>query len=443
MPDESLPSLSADAVESSAASIATSVDRAPLIAFIFSLVVFQGLTINLMPVIMGAVSRAFDIQLLRQQGLLQTTFSAGGILGLLISGYVTQSIRPIRSGLFAVSAMAAGLLLLGCAATYRQVLWAALLIGIGNFWMLAPYSAVITEHFVETRRRMFMLAAAVFAFSATIGNYSIGYLIEQIAPWQIVFLVLGGAILCWFAALLLANRRKFHVLAFRSPREEVRPRSSPDREASPWQAALSYVYSGLFNRWALWVLGFLAVLDNLAGVGMVTWTPRYFQLWYHVGDDKVGTMLAASAAGVFTGRVFLALFVSGRFSDFAVLGVCYAGAVAMYSALLLVSSYSLCVVLFFLTAALMSAQAPTMYSIASARFGPRAATAIPLIDAIGTLGSFMGPTLLGALADAANLHAALWTIPAIGAVFVIVVAVWEVLDRVGASSEAPTSRIEP
>ncbi len=277
---------------------------------------------------------------------------------------------------------------------------------------------------------MFMLAATVFAFSAIIGNYAVGYLIEQIAPWQLVVALLGGAIFCAFGALLLTNRRKLQVIAFRPARGDVRPATSLQGEASPWQAAVSFVYSGLLNRWALWVLGFLVVLDNLASGNMVFWTPRYFQLAYHVGAGKVGMMLAVSAAGVFSGRVLFVAFVSGRFSDFAVLGVCYAGAVAMYCALLLAPNFTVGVVLFFLASALMSAQAPTMYSIASARFGPRAATAIPLIDAIGMLGSFMGPALLGELADRVNVHAALWTIPAAGAVFVMVVAAWEVHDRV-------------
>jgi MFS family permease len=373
--------------------------------------------------------------------------SAGGILSLLISGYVTQSIRPIRSGLFAVSTMAAGLILLGFAATYQQVLCGALLVGIGNLWILAPYSAVITEHFAETRARMFMLAASVFAFSAIIGNYAVGYLIEQIAPWRLVVVVLGGAIFCSFGALLLTNLRKFKAILVR-PALADRTGTSLDAGASPWQSIVSYIHSGLLNRWTLWLLGFLVVLDNLSSGNMVFWTPRYFQLAYHVGEGKVGMMLAVSAAGVFSGRVLFVAFVSGRFSEFAILGVCYAGAVAMYSALLLAPNFTVGVVLFFLASALMSAQAPTMYSIASERFGPRAATAIPLIDAIGMIGSFRGPTLLGKLADATSLHAALWSIPAAGALFVMVVAAWEVHDRLtgrrtmssARSGAAPTHR---
>src|SRR4051812_48035238 len=123
-------------------------DRRPLLAFIFALVTFQGMTINLVPVAMGVVARSFPVSN-ASLGLLQSSFMAGGIFSLLISGYVTDFIRQARSATFAVATLVAGLLLLGSAISFFQVLVAAGLIGVGNFWILSAYSSVIADFFQE------------------------------------------------------------------------------------------------------------------------------------------------------------------------------------------------------------------------------------------------------------------------------------------------------
>jgi predicted MFS family arabinose efflux permease len=184
----------------------------------------------------------------------------------------------------------------------------------------------------------------------------------------------------------------------------------------------------------LWLLGFMVALENLGASCGVTWTAQLLREEYGINDAQAGAVLSAMALGVFLGRLLLGTFVSSKFSDWSVLGACYAGAVITYSTLLLVSNYFLCLALFFVWGALVAAQAPTMYAIASAKFGSRAATAISLMDAIGSLGSFMGPTLLGKLADRSNLHFALWLVPAIGTIFVMIVCCWKLFDRFCTSS---------
>jgi MFS family permease len=412
--------------------------RGTLAAFVFSLAICQGLTINLMPVVLDVVAKAFGVESLGRQGLLQTTFQAGGICSLFISGYVTEYIRPVRAGLLAATLMSVGLITLGVGVTYSQVLLAALLLGIGNYAMLAPYSAVITESFADCRQRMFMWVLAVFALSATIGNLTIGFLIARIATWQTIPIVIGIGVMSWFLGLLAVGGHRLRTLNRNqnSPLERIYPEGGT---SSLLRIVGSYLYSGLLNRGTLWVLSLLVVLDNFAAGNMVAWTARYFQLEYQVGNDKVGAMLSASAAGVCVGRVLLGTFVTGRYSDLAVLGACYAGAVATYGLLLTVSNYYLAVALFFLCGALISAQAPTMYSIASAKFGPRAATAIPLVDGIGYLGSFLGPVAIGALADNSSLRSVLWLIPATGVVFVTIVASWELIDRTNKCSTVRSS----
>lgn len=152
-------------------------------------------------------------------------------------------------------------------------------------------------------------------------------------------------------------------------------------------------------------------------------------------------MLAASALGVFLGRMVIGTFISGRFSDLCILAACYSGAMAVYGLLLLTPGFAWGVGLFFLCGALLSAQAPTMYSIASSLFGSRATIAIPLIDAVGMLGGAIGPILVGGLADrSGGLHAALWLVPVAGVLLVVIVVAWEVNMR---TSKNTTARPAP
>jgi MFS family permease len=137
--------------------------------------------------------------------------------------------------------------------------------------------------------------------------------------------------------------------------------------------------------------------------------------------------------------MLMGTFVSGRFSDRAVMGSCFAGGMLMYVLILLVPSYPLGIAMMFLNGAFIAAQAPTMYALASAKFGSRAATVIPLVSAIGNLGGLMGPTLIGGLANSFGLRPVLWLIPVLGAVFVIIVFAWEIVDRRRAWTEPCSS----
>ena len=72
-----------------------------------------------------------------------------------------------------------------------------------------------------------------------------------------------------------------------------------------------------------------------------------------------------------------------------------------------------------------------MYALASAKFGSRAATVIPLVSAIGNMGGLIGPTMIGGLANDYGLRTILWLIPVLGAVFVAIVFAWEIADTSG------------
>ena len=186
--------------------------RGALAALIFSLVAVQGLTINLMPVLFGTIARTFEVNL-RQQGQLQSVFLAGGMIALLVSGYMTESIGAKRSGMAAVGLIGIGSLLFGLATSYYEVLAGAFVIGAGNYWILAAYRAIITAHFAHDRQRMFMWATAAFAGCATMSTALFGYLVEVVPRWNLVFFAFAGLLWTWFAVFFLVFREKLDTIA--------------------------------------------------------------------------------------------------------------------------------------------------------------------------------------------------------------------------------------
>lgn len=403
-------------------------DRGTLAAFIFSLVTVQGLTVNLMPVLFGTVARTFDVTL-RQQGQLQSVFLAGGMIALLISGYVTEAVGAKRSGIVAVAFVGIGGLLLGLATGYFEVLAGAFVMGVGNYWILAAYSAVITAQFGDVRQRMFMWATAAFAGSATMSTTVFGYLVEATPQWNVVFFAFVGVVWTWFAVFLVVYRDRLRVLSQPAQVERTSDASSDDGSVAWLQRMATFLTGGIFSRGTFWLLGLLWILESLTAGSIVAWTGRFFQLEYQITDYQVGLIVSASAAGVFVGRLLMGTFISGRFSERNVMGTCFAGGMLLYALILLIPSYSAGMTLMFLNGALIAAQAPTMYALAAAKFGRRASTVIPLVSAIGNMGGLLGPLLVGELADYYGLYAVLWLVPAIGAVFVVIVLAWEVVDR--------------
>ena len=84
----------------------------------------------------------------------------------------------------------------------------------------------------------------------------------------------------------------------------------------------------------------------------------------------------------------------------------------------------------FLSGAFLSAHAPTLGSLAVAKFGDRAPVVIPLYEGFGTVGGLVGPPLLGLLAmHAGQLGTVMWLIPAAGLGLSTVAIGWEICDR--------------
>ena len=123
-------------------------------------------------------------------------------------------------------------------------------------------------------------------------------------------------------------------------------------------------------------------------------------------------------------------FVTGKLSDRILLSSCYATGMLVYSLLLLGPSYPVALGLMALQGVFLSAQAPSTYSLTTMKFSTRAAVAVPLVDAIGTLGGITGPALLGWSAEwRGGLEQVIWSIPCLGFALAAISISWEFFDR--------------
>jgi fucose permease len=261
---------------------------------------------------------------------------------------------------------------------------------------------------------MFMWIMAVLAGSASVGPVLLGYLLTRVPRWQWIFLIAGAGL--WVAGSI------WHRLVAKGLEPvTIRESGAAGERLSARDLLLSP---------ALWLMGFLVTLDMLASGGILSWTPRLLQIRHGADETVAGLVLTAMTIGMLAGRIVLGVLVSGRLSDRVLLGGSYALAMAAYGALLLVPNQTTAFVLMVVVGAATSAQAPSIYSLATYKFATRAAVACPLVDAIGNLGGFAGPAGLGVLADRfGGLERVIWIAPALGFLLAAVSLGWELIDR--------------
>lgn len=408
--------------------------RSRLKVFLFGLAVLHGLVVNLMPVMFSSMEAAFQADKARQ-ALLKSYFFGGSAVALVAAGYVTQYFGVRRTCLLLAFLAGSGASAFGLAPTYSLVLVATAILAIGIAPLAAIYAAIIATHFHESRQRMYMLTYALLAVSATIATTALGALLDRLGRYKEVFLGLGILIWVSMAALLAIG---WQVLG-RAP--ETVAAAGPSRQASPpagevasprlFLRVWTFLASGVFTRGALYLMCVLMICDYLFASNMLAWTPTFFEQRYGSSKLLAGSALSASSAGVAVGRVLMAMFPPGKVSDRLLLAGCYAGGVICFGLMILLQlPYPASLFLMFLSGAFIAAQAPTMGSLAVAKFGDRAPIAVPIYEAVGTLAGIFGPPVVGYFADrTGQLEAILLLVPAAGLALAAVAIAWELFDR--------------
>ena len=406
-----------------------------LLVYIFGLVFIQGLLVNHIAVLMPVLEEAFELDE-NQLGRTASLAFASTFLPLFLSGYVTEWIRPKWSGALAVVVMGVGCIVMGTATSLPIVLLGLVILQFGIPWILAVHSAVISEHFAESRQRLFFCVMGMLALGAIFGPPAIGEAIERVtaresfAAWGKVYLWLGIFLLSLLAVLLLVCGRRIAPLATRASREGADERKETTNEASNTiQRMWDFVGSGIFNRPAFYLLGLMVVFDNLATVNILTWLGVMAKDRFGVGPREIGFLTSLMAVGVLSGRILMAIFVSGRISDRKLLGLSYGLAMFVVMGMIVAPSMMVLYVLYFLMAFFMSAQSAATSAIGAEKLKDRAAVGIPLVDGVGSLGSLAAPLIMGSFAVQFGLMRAMWMIPAFGLMLSVISLGWEWLDK--------------
>ena len=403
--------------------------RRRLVAFLFGLAVLHGMVINLMPVMFTTMESTFGIDKVRQ-ALLKSYFFGGSAVALVMAGYLTQYLGARRMTILLGIVAGVGALLFGLAPTYELVLVAAGVLAIGIAPLAAVYAAIIAGEFPDVSQRMYMWTYGFMAASATVATFVLGALLDNLPRYNIIFIVLALVIWCW-TALLLAIGWGVLDRAVRISRAPHDTGAETTALRAKLAAGWRFLTSGIFARGALYLMCVLMVLDYLCASNMMAWTPRFFEELYGAKKILGGLALSASSAGVCTGRIIMGAFPPGKISDRVLLAGCYTGGVLCFGLIVLLRPpYAGSMALMFLAGAFISAQAPTMGSLAVAKFGRRAPVVIPLYEAVGTTAGIVGPPLVGHLADrTGELGTVLWVVPAAGVTLGAIAIGWELYDR--------------
>jgi len=403
--------------------------RVWVLVYIFGLVFFQGLLVNHLTVLFPVIKKAFDLDN-EAIGQIASLAFAGGMPALFLSGYVTEWIRPRLSGTVAVGAMVAGCIVIGTANSLGGVVAGIMITQFGVYWVLAVHSSVIANMFAESRQRLFFLIMAMLAVGAIFGPPLIGVTLDQIpaSEWGSVYVWMGIGLLGLFALLQLVCGRRIAPLSFRSGVAERRnrPRISQDDQTIVTRI-VRVIGSGVFNRPALYILGLIVILDNLATMNIISWVGIIANERFGAGSSDVGFLSSAMAAGVLVGRIFMATFVSGKISDRKLLGYSYGLAMLLFMFMLIAPSMFMLYAMYFMMSFFIAAQSATTYAIGADKLKDRAAVGIPIVDGIGSLGSLCAPLIIGYLSrpELLGLDRALWLIPFFGFLLMIVSIGWE------------------
>ena len=179
--------------------------------------------------------------------------------------------------------------LCGTAASFGQLFFYRLGVGVGEAGGVAPAYALISDYFPPQRRAR---ALAIFSLGIPLGLAAgtlIGAYLAAWVNWRAAFIVMG------IAGLLLAP---FMLIFVRDV-----PRAGP---AGGAQQPLSRTFPIIARKPTFWLMAAAASCSSLAGYGLALWTPSVLERSFGFGLIERGQFLASifligGTAGVFAG----------------------------------------------------------------------------------------------------------------------------------------------
>ena len=189
----------------------------------------------------------------------------------------------------AVAVWSAFTALCGTAASFGQLFFYRLGVGIGEAGGVAPAYALIADYFPPKRRAQAMATFSLGIPLGLAGGTLIGAYLASWVSWRAAFLVMG------VAGLILAPVMLIFV------RDLPRP-----KQVAGEQVPLSRAFPIIARKPTFWLMAAAASCSSLAGYGLALWVPSVLERSFGFSLIERGQFLAAlflfgGTAGVFMG----------------------------------------------------------------------------------------------------------------------------------------------
>jgi MFS transporter, ACS family, tartrate transporter len=221
-----------------------------------------------------------------------------------------------------------------------------------------------------------------------------------LAGWQWLFLVEGiPAVLMGLVVLVLLPNRPQQA-RWLTDTEKVWLQARLDAEAARMESQQRHRLADAFTSGYVWVLCLLYLLMNIGGYGYEMWLPSIIKGFSGTSDAVVGLINAIPYA-----VAAVAMLVTGQHSDrtgerrWHVAMAAFTSAVGFALSASLKNPYLAMVALTVAFVGLKCTIAPFWAMGTAFLSGTAAAGGIALINSVGNLGGFFGPTLVGVVKD--------------------------------------------
>ena len=378
----------------------------PSLWLILALSVLPMLPYNWLPVLFNVFERDFGANLEQQGSTLQYLFGSG-LLIVVIGGWLTEWLGLRGASFCAVSACAAGLLLIGLSTSFGLLLVGCSVYGFGTTWMYLIYGVFISRFFPHEHQKAFLINNMVLALMAGIGPAIMGFWLSRSLPWRTAFICIG--VLNLLFALIFSFFRE------RSPTLST---GEVLREHPSQSGKLSVLLSP-----GMWLVGTAYVLHGIAEIGIISWAGKLYHMRLGIPEEQMALFISANVISFALGR-FLLTFIAGRFRDLTLLALCAAGGTVFFVLILVTSDYTLGLIFMACSGICMSGNAPAMNSYLAHRFSGRLEFSFAIYQGFGALGAAIAPPLIGFVGDRTGLATAAWLIPLSSGALALLVLCW-------------------
>jgi predicted MFS family arabinose efflux permease len=234
-----------------------------------------------------------------QVGLLGTAFEVTYALAPVPVAMLADRWLRSRVVALALAVWSGAMILTGAAASYAMLLASRALLGIGEASYGPSALAWLGDLFSPARRSRAVAVHDVALMLGSAGGYALGGVLGVTLGWRPVFFLaaLPGFLLAaviWFLPEPPKGQSDLRALGY-------------DRATAPDRAPpLRQTLGELAATPTLWVIYGVAILINLASVGMIFWMPSFVGRAYGLNESQAGLLVGsvtvvAGAAGVLSG----------------------------------------------------------------------------------------------------------------------------------------------